>query len=116
MWKQYRPYVGFSAAALAVGGLSALLTSGGMKEFAPRYMLIVDRKNNLDTFTVQVEIRQEYFTGTFDTPAAIEMLEKKLASRLKSVLSIAAKVQLKAPNTIERSQGKSAHVIDLRTI
>ena len=34
MWKQYRPYVGFSAAALAVGGLSALLTSGGMKEFA----------------------------------------------------------------------------------
>ena len=88
----------------------------GMKEFAPRYMLIVDRKNNLDTFTMQVEIRQEYFTGTFDTPAAIEMLEKKLASRLKSVLSIAAKVQLKAPNTIERSQGKSAHVIDLRTI
>ena len=88
----------------------------GMKEFAPRYMLIVDRKNNLDTLTVQVEIRQEYFTATFDTPAAIEALEKKLASRLKSVLSIAAKVQLKAPNTIERSQGKSAHVVDMRKI
>ena len=87
-----------------------------MKEFAPRYLLIVNRKNNLDTLTVQVEIRQEYFTSTFDTPAAIDELEKRLASRLKSVLSIAAKVQLKAPNTIERSQGKSAHVIDNRKI
>ena len=57
-----------------------------------------------------------YFTGVFDTPAAVDQLEKKLASKLKSVLSIAAKVQLKAPNTIERSQGKSAHVIDKRKL
>ena len=87
-----------------------------MPEFAPHYMLIVDRQKNLDTLLVQVEIRQEYFTGTFDTPAAIEALEKKLASKLKSVLSISAKVQLKAPGTIERSQGKSAHVIDNRKL
>ena len=87
-----------------------------MPEFAPRYMLVVDRVNNLDTLQVQVELRQEYFTATFDTPAAIDELEKKLASKLKSVLSIAAKVQLKAPNTIERSQGKSAHNIDKRKI
>ena len=87
-----------------------------MPEFAPRYMLIVDRVNNLDTLQVQVEIRQEFFTGVFDTPAAVDQLEKKLASKLKSVLSISAKVQLKAPNTIERSQGKSAHVIDKRKL
>ena len=87
-----------------------------MPEFAPRYMLVVDRVNNLDTLQVQVEIRQEYFTGVFDTPAAVDKLEKKLAAKLKSVLSIAAKVQLKAPNTIERSQGKSAHVIDKRKL
>jgi phenylacetate-CoA ligase len=87
-----------------------------MQEFAPRYMLIVDRVNNLDTLQVQVEIRQEYFTSTFDTPAAIAELEKKLSSKLKSVLSISAKVQLKAPNTIERSQGKSSHVIDKRKL
>ena len=34
MWNKYRPYVGFSAAALAVGGLSALLTSGAMRDFS----------------------------------------------------------------------------------
>jgi phenylacetate-CoA ligase len=87
-----------------------------MKEFAPRYMLVVDRVNNLDTLQVQVELRQEYFNATMDTPAAISELEKRLGSKLKSVLSIAAKVQLKAPNTIERSQGKSAHVIDKRKL
>ena len=87
-----------------------------MPEFAPRYMLVVDRVNNLDTLQVQVELRQEYFTATFDTPAAVAELEKKLSNKLKSVLSIVAKVQLKAPNTIERSQGKSAHVIDNRKL
>jgi phenylacetate-CoA ligase len=87
-----------------------------LPEFAPRYMLIVDRERNLDTLLVQVELRQEVFTSTFDRPAAVDALEKKLASKLKSVLSIAAKVQLKAPGTIERSQGKSAHVIDKRKL
>ena len=87
-----------------------------MKEFAPRYMLIVDRINNLDTLEVQVELRQEYFTATFDTPAAIDELQKRLASKLRSVLSIGAKVSLKAPNAIERSQGKSVRVIDKRNL
>ena len=87
-----------------------------MEEFAPRYMLVVDRVNNLDTLQVQVELRQEYFTATLDTPAAIEELSKKLEAKLRSVLSIGAKVQLKAPGTIERSQGKSAHVIDKRQL
>ena len=87
-----------------------------MEEFAPRYMLIVDRVNNLDTLTVQVEIRQEYFEKALDTIGEIDALEKKLAHRLQNVLSISAKVQLKEPNTIERSQGKSARVIDKRVI
>lgn len=34
MWNKVRPYVGFSAAALAVGGASALLTQEGMQDFA----------------------------------------------------------------------------------
>ena len=87
-----------------------------LPEFAPHYMLVVDRVNNLDTLQVQAELRQEVFTSTFDTPAAVEALEKKLAAKLKSVLSIAAKVQLKAPGSIERSQGKSSHVIDNRKL
>ncbi len=86
-----------------------------MPECAPRYLLIVDRVENLDTLTVQVEVRQEYFNG-FDTLTPITDLEKKLAGKLKSVLSISAKVQIKAPNTIERSDGKSKFVIDNRKL
>ena len=85
-------------------------------EFAPRFLLVVDRVNNLDTLQVQVELRQEMFNGNFDTLAPFEVLEKKLAHKLKSVLGISAKVQLKAPGTIERSQGKSKFVVDRRSI
>ena len=87
-----------------------------MKEFAPVYMLIVDRINNLDTLMVQVELRPDYFNATLDTPAAIDELERRFADKLCSVLSINAKVQIKAPGTIERSQGKSVHVIDKRKL
>jgi len=87
-----------------------------MPEFAPRYLLVIDRINNLDTLQVQVEVRQEYFTQEMDNLGAIERLEKKLADKLKSVLSISAKVQLKPPGTIERSQGKSKFVIDKRVL
>ena len=87
-----------------------------MPEFAPRYLLVIDRVNNLDTLQVQVEVRQEYFTEQFDTLGALGTLEKRLANKLKSVLSISAKVQLKAPGTIERSQGKSKFVVDKRQL
>ena len=87
-----------------------------MPEFAPRYLLVIDRVNNRDTLQVQVEVRQEYFTEQFDTLGALGTLEKRLANKLKSVLSISAKVQLKAPGTIERSQGKSKFVLDKRQL
>ena len=87
-----------------------------MPECAPRYLLIVDREGNLDTLTIQVEVRQEYFDQGFDTLTPITDLEKKIASKLRSVLSISARVQVKAPNSIERSQGKSKFVIDRRNI
>ncbi len=86
------------------------------EEFAPRFLLVVDRVNNLDTLEVQVEVRQEFFNDKFDTLAPLEALEKKLEHKLKSVLSISAKIKLKAPNTIERSQGKSKFVIDKRAL
>ena len=87
-----------------------------MPECAPHYQLIVDRVGNLDTLTVQVEVRQEYFDAGFDTLTPITDLEKKVAARLKSVLSISAKVQVKSPGTIQRSEGKSKFVIDNRNL
>ena len=62
-----------------------------MPECAPRFLLIVDRVNNLDTLTIQVEVRQEYFDAGFDTLTPITDLEKKIAEKIRSVLSIGVK-------------------------
>ena len=88
----------------------------GIPECAPRYKLIVERAGNLDTLTVEVEMRQEYFAQGFDTLDVITNLEKKVASALKSVLSISARVQIKSPGAIERSEGKTCFVEDRRII
>jgi len=87
-----------------------------MPECAPHFLLVVDRVDNLDTLTVQVEVRQDYFAQGFDTFEPIFKLERELAAKLRSVLSINAKVQVKAPGTLERSQGKSKFVIDNRVL
>jgi len=87
-----------------------------MPECAPHYQLIVDRADNMDNLTVQVELRQEYFDSGFDTLSPITNLEKRISSQLKSVLSIKAKVQIKAPGTLHRNEGKSQFVIDNRII
>ena len=87
-----------------------------MPQCAPHYLLVVDRVGNLDTLTVQVEMRQEYFAQGFDTFEPIFRLEKELASKLKSVLSISAKVEVKQPGTIARSEGKSKFVLDKRIL
>ena len=84
-----------------------------MKEFEPQYLLVVDRKNNLDTLEVQVEVRRDYFT---DDIGAMLGLKKTLADKLKSVLSISADVKLVEPNSIARSEGKSKRVIDKRVL
>ena len=84
-----------------------------MKEFEPQYMLIVDRVNNLDTLQVQVEVRRDYFSDDIGSMLA---MKKKLADKIKSVLSIAADIRLMEPGSIERAQGKGKHVIDKRIL
>lgn len=87
-----------------------------MPECAPHYLLIVDKKGNLDTLTIQVEVRPEYFDSGFDTLTPITALEKKIAAKIKSILSISATIQVKAPGSIARSEGKSKFVLDKRNL
>ena len=84
-----------------------------MPEFEPQYMLVVDRVNNLDTIQVQVEVRRDFFNDDIGRMLA---MKKRLADKLKSVLSIGADVKLMEPGSIERSQGKGRHVIDNRVL
>ncbi len=84
-----------------------------LNAFEPQYQLIVDRKDNLDTLDVLVEVKEGYYS---DNLAEMVGLKKELHDKLKSVLSINANVQLVEPGSIERSQGKSNRVVDKRIL
>ena len=82
-----------------------------MPELEPHYMLIIDRVKNLDTFEVQVEVNESFYS---DEMTKMLELRKKIAHRLQSVLGIAPDIKLVEPRSLERSQGKAKRVIDKR--
>ncbi len=77
------------------------------------YQIIVDRVNHTDTLEVWVEMNPEMFS---DTVKQIENREREIMEKLKSMLGIAAKVTLKAPKSMARSEGKAVRVVDKRKI
>lgn len=81
--------------------------------YQPNYQIVVDRKNNTDTFDVNVEMNPDMFT---DTVGGITALEKSLAAAMKTMLGINPAVHLVPPKSIARSEGKAVRVIDKRKL
>ncbi|GBF34568.1 phenylacetate-coenzyme A ligase [Desulfocucumis palustris] len=79
----------------------------------PHYLLVVDRKGNLDELEIWVELSDRFFS---DKVRFIEELEGRLRSRIGSVLGINARIKLVEPRTIPRSEGKAKRVVDKREI
>jgi phenylacetate-CoA ligase len=77
----------------------------------PNYQIIVDRVDNNDTFDVNVEMSEAFFT---DDVKSIEKMERTITEGLRSMLGIGAKVRLVNPKSIVRSEGKAKRVIDNR--
>ncbi|MEM5786103.1 MAG: phenylacetate--CoA ligase [Syntrophobacteraceae bacterium] len=84
-----------------------------MKEVEPHYQLIVDRRDNLDTLEVLVEVGDIAFS---DEVRILQNIEKKIAKNIKEYLGVSATVKLVEPKTIARSEGKAVRVIDKRKI
>jgi phenylacetate-CoA ligase len=82
-----------------------------MKEIKPHYLLIVDRVNNLDTLELKVEVDEAFFQ---DKISQLEALQQRLQNNLENAIGLGIKVTLVEPKIIERSEGKSKHVIDKR--
>lgn len=89
---------------------AALLEMAGT---TPHYLMIVDRVNNLDTLEVQVEVEERFFS---DEIRELEKLTRQIARVLQHAIGLAVKVKLVEPKTLERSMGKSVHVIDKRKL
>ncbi len=81
--------------------------------YSTNYLITVDKKNNLDTMEVAVEMSEKLFS---DTVSKISSKENEISQALKSLLGIMAKVKLVAPNSITRFEGKAKRVIDNRKI
>ena len=84
-----------------------------LPEFEAHYLIVVDRMNNTDTFQIQVEVRQEYYSDEMNKMIA---LKKKIAARMQSVIGLQPDIKIVEPRSIERSMGKAKHVIDKRKL
>ncbi|WP_054694554.1 phenylacetate--CoA ligase family protein [Syntrophomonas palmitatica] len=89
---------------------SVLLNIPGVE---PHYLLVVDRKGNLDQLEVQVEVSEQIFS---DEVKKLEELGALINKELESALGVATRVRLVEPKSIERSEGKAKRVIDKRNI
>lgn len=89
---------------------SVLLNIPGVE---PHYLLVVDRKGNLDILEVRVEVSEKVFS---DEVRKLEELGLTITKELESALGVSVKVRLVEPKSIERSEGKSKRVIDRRNI
>ncbi|RNC68761.1 MAG: phenylacetate--CoA ligase [Desulfuromonadales bacterium] len=79
----------------------------------PHYLLIVDRKDNLDTLEVQVEVDERLFS---DEIKVLQALAHRIEKEIKDMLGVTCKVRLVEPQTIARSEGKAKRVIDNRKL
>ena len=89
--------------------IEAVLMSRG--DIAPHYVLIVDRKEHMDTLEVEVEVKEEAFS---DAVKDLQYIERDVEKEIKDLLGVSCKVRLVEPKTIQRSEGKAQRVIDRR--
>ncbi len=79
----------------------------------PHYLLIVDRKDNLDTLEVQVEVNEGIFS---DEIKVLQALSRQIEKEIKDMLGVTCTVKLVEPKTIQRSEGKAKRVQDNRKL
>jgi phenylacetate-CoA ligase len=83
-------------------------------EIGNYFQVVVDRKKHgLDEISIQVELKEEAFTGELSDLARIR---KKAEDKLKSVLNVRSKIELVEMGSIPRTAGKSKKVVDLRDV
>lgn len=87
-----------------------IILSLGLK---PNYQIIVDRKDNLDVLTINIEMSESCFS---DSVKGIEIREKIIRSTMKEALMIMPVIKLVQPKSLPRFQGKAERIIDRRKI
>ena len=82
-------------------------------ECSPHYRILLERKRDLDSVTVEVELNPDAYT---DNIASLEALRKRIQASIMNIVNIKIDVRLVEAGKIERSEGKAKRVVDLRKI
>ncbi len=77
------------------------------------FMIIVERRGTLDEMLVQVELKQEFFSDKIND---LMDIKKKVSHILKNSLNVSAGIEIMAPNSLPRFEGKAKRVIDRRNL
>lgn len=78
---------------------------------APHYHIVVDNETGLDRMTVEVEIKPEAFSDSYEE---MKGFSNEVRDKLRSVLLVTPVVKLVEPGGLTRTMGKAKHVDDLR--
>jgi len=84
-----------------------------VKSVAPHYMIEVTRPKAMDEVTVHIEMQPGMFS---DSMSELQTIKSDIDSAIASITGLHMKINLVQPNTLERFEGKSRRVKDLRNL
>lgn len=82
-----------------------------MPEVGQNYQIILEREGFIDNIRIKVEIRDEFFV---EDMRQLAILQKRIASKLRDEILVTPRVELVERNSLPKSEGKAARVIDRR--
>lgn len=82
-----------------------------IEEVELQYVLVVSKKKHLDGLKLRVEAKKEVYEAG---AGKIAEVERKIDNHFKGLMGIHVGVELTAPKTLTRSEGKAVRVIDER--
>jgi phenylacetate-CoA ligase len=82
-----------------------------MEGVEPRYQIIVDRVEGVDTLEVKVEMNERVFS---DEIKNLQNIASQIERKLRETVGVSATVRLVAPDSLRPLEGKASRVMDRR--
>lgn len=84
-----------------------------MEAVEPRYQILVDRVEGVDTLELKVEMNEKVFS---DEIKNLQNIAFQIERKLREIVGVSTKVKLVAPESLRPANGKIQKVIDRRKI
>lgn len=82
-----------------------------LPEVGTNYLIVVDKKGELDKITIKTEIYSKMFTGDL---SLLSKLEKTLQNQIKDAILVNPAIELHEPGGLPVTEGKAKRVLDNR--